>query len=172
MEQNIGMSQDQQKEEIRQKFGNRLRLRVSGICIQDEKVLMIKHQSIGQGDYLWAPPGGGMNFGENARQTLIREFLEETGLEIEVGQFLFVNEFLDPPLHAIELFFEVKVIGGNLKKGKDPEMSADHQIIEKVAFLGIEDIQKENFRQIHGVFRNIENISFILEKRGYDQSNN
>jgi hypothetical protein len=39
---------------------------------------------------------------------LKREFLEETQTDITIGEMLFVNEFLEPPLHAIELFLRLK----------------------------------------------------------------
>ena len=98
-------SKDAIEKEIIDKFGERIRVRACGICIEASKILMVKHLIVGKQDYLWAPPGGGMKFGESARECLKREFMEETGLDIRVGDFLFVNEFKDPPLHAIELFF-------------------------------------------------------------------
>ncbi|MGD1843339.1 MAG: NUDIX domain-containing protein, partial [Thermonemataceae bacterium] len=108
-----------QQEEILARFGNQLRVRVCGICVQDNQLLLVKHQGLQQG-YLWAPPGGGMQFGESAETCLVREFEEETGLQIAVEQFLFVHEFLRPPLHGIELFFTVTVKQGTLRIGYDP----------------------------------------------------
>ncbi|MCU0447421.1 MAG: NUDIX hydrolase [Microscillaceae bacterium] len=166
------MSDESIKQEILQKFGNQLRLRVSGICCQNEQVLLIKHHYLGEGKYLWSPPGGGMHFGDSANETLVREFWEETNLQIEVGEFLFVNEFLQPPLHAIELFFAVKIVGGELKRGFDPEMSAENQIIHEVKFLSLDDLQKENPLQIHSIFRNIQKLSNILQRKGYFQTHN
>ena len=163
-------SKEEIEAEIRQKFGGRIRVRVCGICIEQDKILMVKHLIVGKQDYLWAPPGGGVKFGESAKACLKREFLEETGLEILIGDFLFVYEFKEPPLHAVELFFEVKRLGGKLIKGHDPEMSPENQIIHQVSFLSMEALKKENPLQIHGVFRNIKNLSLILEKKGYYQS--
>ncbi len=161
------MHEDAARRELTEKFGNRLRLRVSGICLNEGKVLMVKHRMIGQGKYLWAPPGGGLDYHESARETLVREFEEETGLTITPGEFLFVNEFHTDPLHAIELFFRVEITGGQLQRGADPEMSEEHQIITEVAFLDESMLKKENPLQIHSVFRNIEKISELITKRGY-----
>jgi len=68
---------------------------------------MASHHSLGESGILWAPPGGGMDFGQSVEENLTREFREETGLKVEVKRFLFINEFLAVPLHAVELFFEV-----------------------------------------------------------------
>ncbi|WP_332912478.1 NUDIX domain-containing protein [Algoriphagus boritolerans] len=98
------MSKDEISKEIEAKFGNQLRTRVNGILIEDNKLLMVKHQ-MGNGRILWSVPGGGMNYGSTAKDNLKREYLEETSLEIEVGKYLFVHEYLKPPLHAMEHFF-------------------------------------------------------------------
>ncbi len=158
--------------QVREIFGDKLRLRVSGICIENDKILMVKHQYIGKKDYLWAPPGGGLIFGESAEDTLKREFLEETGLEINVIRFLFVNEFLDPPLHAVELFFEVAIVGGILIKGEDPEMGNENQIIQEVGFLSVEDIKEEKPLNLHSRIREIQNLEHILTQKGYFFSKN
>jgi 8-oxo-dGTP diphosphatase len=159
-------------EEIIKTFGNRLRMRVMGICEQDQKILLVEHHSLGDASCFWAPPGGGIQFGERASVGLQREFQEETGLEIEVGAFCFVNEFLAAPLHAIELFFQVKICGGMLQKGFDPEMPEDKQIIKQIAFWDINDIKKENPLHLHSVFRNIEQISDIYQRKGYYTAEN
>jgi 8-oxo-dGTP diphosphatase len=158
---------EEAKAEIIAQFGHKLRLRVSGICLVDDKILLVKHLNLGAGKYLWAPPGGGLHFGETTQDCLIREFKEETGLLIEVKKFLFVNEFLAPPLHAIELFFEVKIISGELRVGNDPEMSPQGQIIQSVEFLDWKKISEENPVQIHSIFRKIEKLSDILQLKEY-----
>ncbi len=158
--------------EIQATFGNQLRVRVCGILIEDEKILMIKHQNIGARGYLWSPPGGGLQFGETAHQALLREFQEETFLDISIERFLFVNEFLHAPLHAVELFFEVKKRNGTLAKGTDPEMPPDAQMISEVKFMSIDEIQQENPLNLHFLFRNIAKVSVILKKNGYYHSTN
>lgn len=153
--------------EIERIFGNKLRLRVSGICVQENKVLLIKHTNLGEGGYLWSPPGGGLHFGESVETCLKREFKEETGFRIEMKRFLFVNEFLEPPLHAIELFFEVKIIGGSLLLGKDPEMQESNQIIRAIEFLDMEAVEKEPAICVHSMFRGLKSVDELLEKNGY-----
>lgn len=160
------MSKDNISKEIEAKFGNMLRTRVNGILIENEKLLMVKHQ-MGNGRILWSVPGGGMNFGTNAKENLIREFLEETNLEIEVGRYLFVHEYLNPPLHAMEHFFEVKRINGNAKLGKDPELSSTNQILLDIAWKTIDEIKNLPKESLHKVFYRIKSLSELGMLNGY-----
>lgn len=155
------------EEKIIEKFGNKLRVRVCGILIEEGKILLIKHRSIGKKGILWAPPGGGMQFGESAEETIRREFEEETGLKVKVRRYLFTHEFLNPPLHAIELFFEVSRSGGKLIRGYDPEMNKDEQIIALVAFLDIDKIKEIDHDSIHYMLRNLKNLKELLYLDGY-----
>lgn len=128
-------------------YGNKVRVRVCGLCWQGDNLLMVNHQGLTQGDF-WAPPGGGLAFGESAQDCLEREFVEETGLSIARGRFLFACEFRKKPLHAIELFFDVPLQGGTLLKGDDPELP----IIKEVRFMSPEEIASLPSSSLHGIF--------------------
>ncbi|GAB3660953.1 hypothetical protein GCM10028791_35150 [Echinicola sediminis] len=154
------------EKEIQEKFGGCLRVRVNGILIQNDKILMVKHR-MGENRYFWNVPGGGMNYNENAHRTLIREFLEETGLAIGVGSFLSVSEFLDPPLHAVELFFSVFKKSGHLIKGIDPELDADSQLLEEVRFMDIDEISRIKKEEKHRLFWDIKSVNDIRIWKGY-----
>ena len=104
------------------------------------------------------------------RNCLMREYLEETGLNISVGKLLFVNEFQSPPLHSIELFFQVEEIGGALKIGYDPELKPDQQIIEEVRYLDQNDIKEEKTTQLHSIFEKVSDPKQLLNLEGYFQN--
>ncbi|UJP63586.1 NUDIX domain-containing protein [Mongoliitalea daihaiensis] len=152
--------------EIVEKFGNRLRTRVNGVLIKDETILLIKHR-MAEGRYFWNVPGGGMKFGSNARDNLKREFLEETGLIVDVGNFLCIYEYLDEPLHAVELYFEVHAIGGELKLGKDPELENDKQLITEIAYLNLEKLHFIKKTEKHRLFWEINELNEVLKWKGY-----
>lgn len=154
------------KKEIEEKFGNRLRTRVNGILIKDSRILMIKHR-MGDGQFFWNVPGGGMKFGSSARENLKREFREETGLEVSVGEYLFVHEYLAPPLHAIELYFTVTAVGGNLGIGTDPELSPQSQLISDLRFLDIDEIRSIPQHQKHAMFWGIKSADDVGIWKGY-----
>lgn len=130
---------DDSQEIAKKLYGNRLRVRVCGICIEDGKILLVNHRGVISSQDVWLPPGGGLEAGETITACLEREFLEETGLVIEVEKFLFKREFIHLPLHAIELFFQVKVQSGELRKGTDPELDEANQLIKDLRWIPIEN---------------------------------
>ncbi len=152
--------------EIEEKFGGKLRTRVNGVLIQNDELLMIKHK-MGKEKYFWNVPGGGMNYGSSALVNLKREFLEETGLEIEVRNFLFTYEFIDIPLHAIELYFEVVAVGGSLILGTDPELSSEKQLITEISFLSMEKVSVIKKEEKHQLFWGIKSFKDIGKWKGY-----
>ncbi|MBC7387884.1 MAG: NUDIX domain-containing protein [Opitutaceae bacterium] len=158
------------KKEIENVFGNQLRIRVSGVCLKEDSILLIKHLSIGKEGVLWAPPGGGMKFGETIIETLKREFLEETGLIIETGELILVNEYLESPLHAIELFFKVTVLEGELKMGSDPEMSPENQIISEIKYIQFKELALMESEQLHSMFNTYKKVSDFLQPVLFQQN--
>ena len=148
--------------EIAAIYGGKVRVRACGFCRREAKLLLINHK-IGVNRDFWAPPGGGVEFGHSLASTVEREFKEETGLAISVGNFLFGCEFIKNPLHAVELFFEVRLLSGDLKVGKDPEL----QIIKDARFMGQDEIDRINPENLHGIFRVTRKISDLMSLKGF-----
>lgn len=155
------------REIIKNHYGGKTRVRVCGICIKDNALLLIHHKGLGSQGHLWVPPGGGLNYLEDAHEGLKREFKEETNLDIAVGKFLFVNEVLNEPLHAVELFFEVHITGGQLITGQDPEHENGDQIITEAKFVTFNEIALMNNELLHNVLHNIKDLPSILNMAGY-----
>lgn len=147
-------------------YENKLRVRVCGICIENDKILLARHV-ISDENHIWIPPGGGLEFGENVKECLKREFLEETGLLIKTGEFLCLNEYIENELHAIELFFIIEIIGGELVTGMDPEHSVENQLIKNVKFLSFDEFQNLPDKQLHNILHGVKKPSDLLQKRGY-----
>ena len=87
---------------------DRFRIRVGGITFINKRILLITH--VKNNREYWVTPGGRVEFGEPATDTLIREFKEELNMDTEIIDFLFYNESLPPdyPVHTLNLFFLVK----------------------------------------------------------------
>lgn len=156
------MPQSEVQINAQQLYGNRIRVRACGICIENDRVLMIGHRAILGENTFWSPPGGGVEVGEMAEDALRREFLEETGLEISVGNLLIMNEFVKLPLHGIELFFEVKRVGGELILGHDPEMNLDEQLIQKIEWLSLDEIKRLNLSEKHQFWQKFGSFDEII----------
>lgn len=86
------------------------------------------------------PPGGGLEFGESVNDCLIREFREETALKINVGDLAFIDELVEPPFHALELYFTVRRLGGVPRLGSDPEHQPKSQLIDRLSWISVSDL--------------------------------
>ena len=145
---------------------NTLRVRVCGVLVQNDAILLVRHKGIGELGELWIPPGGGMEYGHNIDENIQREVLEETGLRVEVNKFICGHEHLESPLHAIELFFEVVLLDGELILGKDPELEEDSQMIDKVAFVTFEELKIMDDRVKHEILKGVNSYEDLLQCRG------
>lgn len=122
--------------------------RVAGIAVQDGKVLLQKPTN----EDSYAFPGGHVEFGETNEETLIREFREEIGADISVGELEWVAEVFFPwgesPCHQICLFYSIEITDDNVPKdgmfmakehieGRNFELEFHWVPVEKTAELEI-----------------------------------
>lgn len=149
--------------EIINAFGNKLRVRTCGVLIENNQILLMQHHALGERDFLLCPPGGGVEFGEQLTEGVIREFEEETNLNISVSKLLFINEYIEHPLHAIEFFFEIKKIDGELTLGTDPEL-AEKQIITSLDWYSIEELKKIKDQNKHSCLHNLDSFDDLFKK--------
>ena len=109
----------------------RPRVRVAGILIEDGRILLIEHTK--NDKKYWLVPGGGIDWGESASEALIREFKEETSLDIEVEKFLFISETIAPDKqkHVINLYFKIKKVenSSNIMKLGEEKILTDLRFI-------------------------------------------
>ncbi|MDQ0416623.1 ADP-ribose pyrophosphatase YjhB (NUDIX family) [Croceifilum oryzae] len=82
----------------------KIRNSVKAILIHEKSLLVTTYED--QDGIYHLLPGGGQHAGETLDQTLMRECLEETGIEVNLGDLLFVREcFMDPGVHRIEFMY-------------------------------------------------------------------
>ena len=99
------------------------RLAVRGLLLIDDRLLLVNAWPRHRGG-LWCAPGGGVERGSSLPDNLRREFHEETGLTVGVGDPCLVNEFHDPEgtFHQVDVYFRCTLLAGRIDNGwKDPE---------------------------------------------------
>jgi ADP-ribose pyrophosphatase YjhB (NUDIX family) len=73
-------------------------IRVYGLLINEWREVLLSDEY--RNGYAFTKfPGGGLEFGEGFKETLIREFQEELNLEITVGELFYFNDF-----HQLSIF--------------------------------------------------------------------
>lgn len=155
------------QEKITTYYGGKIRIRVCGLLLREEQLLVLKHVGFGELGYIWLPPGGGVNFGESLTEALIREFKEETGLEIEVMERLFVVEFRKGNLHAIEFFYRVEMLyPQEAIVGIDPEFAPEEQLIQELQWMNIEELKRLGEKATHQVIEDCSSFAELFARQG------
>ena len=67
-------------------------VRVYGLLLDALYRLLVSDEYI-RGEFFTKLPGGGLEFGEGTRDGLAREFMEETGITVNVGKHLYTTDF-------------------------------------------------------------------------------
>jgi ADP-ribose pyrophosphatase YjhB (NUDIX family) len=76
-------------------------------------------------------PGGHLEFGEDIKECLEREIIEELGVKPDIGRLLYINTFIDQKrgVQPFEFFFEV-TNSGDFIDLKDKERTHAFEIAE------------------------------------------
>ena len=116
------------------------RIRAAGLVIENDSILLVKHGS--QDAVWWGPPGGGLEGAETFEECVVREVLEETGLDVVATNLAYIKEFVEPSIdaHHVELFFAVRGDGENMTGeehvGANPELTEFAHNILDVRWIG------------------------------------
>lgn len=85
------------------------RIAVRGIIVKDGKLFGVQQKrSDGSVNDFWSMPGGGLDENEGIRDGLRREIIEETGVVPDIGNLLFIQQFMDDHVEQFELMFHIK----------------------------------------------------------------
>ena len=109
---------------LRSKVGHDpILLNAAGAFVTNERgQILLLRRGQGEKQNSWTVPGGIMELGETPREAAKREVLEETGLEVEIGDLVGVYTNTIPVTYPngdacqmIDLFFTSRVVGGSIK---------------------------------------------------------
>jgi mutator protein MutT len=128
------------------KYPDRPYVGVGAVIVQDGQILIVKRKYdplAGQ----WSLPGGGVELGETLEDSIVREMLEETGLNIEVGPVIEVfdritlDEQGEVRYHFVLVDYLCWPVGGELQAGSDV---ADARFIDPAELPGYNLTVKAN----------------------------
>lgn len=115
---------------------------IVGIVIKDNKLLMVQRdeEECPDAHLKWELPGGKVDFGETPEESLKREFLEETGVEIKVKKLIphiFTHNWkyswgIQQTLIFVYICSYVRTINKKIK---------DHHV-KKIKWIRLEDLKK------------------------------
>jgi len=110
-------------------------VRVYGILIDSQKRILLSDEFI-RGDYFTKFPGGGLELGEGTRDCLKREFMEETGLDVTIGDHIYTTDYFqisafNPKNQIISIYYyahasePVQVVDKKIPFDFTPEQVSD-----------------------------------------------
>lgn len=100
----------------------RFRAGVAALIFDEhERILLFKHT---YRKFEWGIPGGGLEFNEQPTDAIVREFFEETGMQIEVQRLLMAESAKED--RHVSLIYLCKIVSGTFK--------ASHEISEMKYF--------------------------------------
>ena len=108
-------------------------LGVGALILDGDRVLLVERGKPPLIGY-WSLPGGCVETGERLETAVVREVLEETGLEIAVASIATVFERIMPDesgaceYHYVLVDFYCTIVGGELRPGDDSRSAAWFEI--------------------------------------------
>ena len=120
-------------------------VRSYGVLISEGRVALVRSSNPRHVPPLWWLPGGGIDFGEAPEDSLVREFKEETGLEIHEPALLGVTSDVrrrdnGDKIHTVRILFTVELAGGELHHEV-------HGTTDDAAWFELRDLESMNIAE-------------------------
>lgn len=120
----------------------KFRVGAYGILYRGNKILVQRHPLL----KTYGIPGGGVEIGESIHEALVREFKEETGFVVTVGELITVTEdfftFGGEDAHGVLITYAVRLVGGKLLSRGNKEDTGE------VKFMNIDDLIEKNTQRV------------------------
>ena len=120
-------------------------LTVRGVVRKEDKILILRrHPKSRNNPHKWELPGGKVDPGEFFDVALVREFKEETDLDVkidslfEVVQDEFISRRTNRPNSTVQLMMNLEIIGGKL------QISDEHDDFKWANIKELKELYKED----------------------------
>jgi ADP-ribose pyrophosphatase YjhB (NUDIX family) len=116
------------------------------ICLVKQVVTDVRH---------WALPGGKLELGERFSECIEREFREETGLDVQVRELLYMTDRItyNPFSHIVHISFLVDRLGNEALpfewKHLDPHPSSSSDAMREIKMAPVDELEKYGFSKIY-----------------------
>jgi 8-oxo-dGTP diphosphatase len=102
------------------------------VIVMDGHRILLGRRARGIYQGAWCIPCGYVEYDEDVRQAARREFEEETGLRVHIGEVYTVHSnFHNPAMHSVGIWFRGTVVGGTLRADDD---------LDQVAYVSLDDV--------------------------------
>jgi 8-oxo-dGTP diphosphatase len=124
----------------------------SALVVRDGMLLLTRRAREPMAGW-WDVPGGFVEPDEHPRDAARRELLEETGLEVELGEMIgvFPDRYGDDGVPTLNLFYAARVVGGEQRPADD---------VSEIGWFPLDRIQLEQVAFANGR----EAIARVLQK--------
>lgn len=139
-------------------------LRVYGILINEKNEILVSDEFI-RGNMYTKFPGGGLEYGEGTRDCLVREFMEEMNLRVEVGAHLYTTDFFqisafNTAQQIVSIYYKVEALEHIAVPLRDKPFDFDEQQMAVYHQRG----ETETFRMIPLEAFSAASVSLPIDK--------
>ena len=120
-------------------------LTVRGVVRKEDKILILRrHPKSRNNPHKWELPGGKVDPGEFFDVALVREFKEETDLDVkidslfEVVQDEFISRRTNQPISTVQLMMNLETLSGEV------EISSEHDDFKWASIDELKELYNEN----------------------------
>jgi 8-oxo-dGTP diphosphatase len=114
----------------------KIRNSAKAIILDHNREVLLLTKNEDEEGYFYLCPGGGQEHGETLHEALKRECIEEAGYDVEIGELLYIREYigknheystLDHHVHQVEFYFvcDLKDADNTYKEPTNPD---SHQV--------------------------------------------
>jgi 8-oxo-dGTP diphosphatase len=115
-------------------FRPKFRAAVAAMIFDEQgRILLFKHT---YRKFEWGIPAGGLEYDEQPEKAIVREFFEETGIQIKVEKLLLAESSKED--HNISLIYLCKIVSGTFKESNE---------ISEMKYFDVDDLPQMLFAE-------------------------